>query len=427
MIEAGAFRSETLIRAGLALTATGIVSAASIYVAIDQRSEVPLALGFVAYLAVILLGAVRHQFRRAPLITLGLFAVAYLAVSVGVGGSAVGMVLYVVAAALAYWLTSPTFRPLAVAAFALWTPALRLLGPDPTAGMFPWSLAIAALLALFFLVGVLLSRRDPDPTERVRQIGLGLLGVACVATVVERHLVVASLSIAPDDVMALVVVALIPILAIARIRPTLRDALATGLALATLALVGIADIQGKPYHVDAVTVPHYAAELLLAGRDPYQDFDVEQALAHYGVLNTLLTKLESGAVIHSLNYPALSFLSVTPFVALGLADVRVLYLAEILLLVLITMRRVRVPWRPLIAAAVVGNTIIVRQNVLAGVDPLWAVLLALAFLFIEHRVLSPIGVGLAAADRQPAWFFAPFYLLVVWRRDGPREALRRGM
>src|SRR5207237_3058602 len=101
------------------------------------------------------------------------------------------------------------------------------------------------------------------------------------------------------------------------------------------------------------------------------------------------------------------------------------YLAEIVALSLLLIREVRVPWRPLVTAAIVGNSIIMRQNVLAGVDPLWAILSVLAFLFIARRWSSPILVGLACATRQPAWFFVPFYLVAVWKRDGRPEALRR--
>src|SRR4029077_11996268 len=61
---------------------------------------------------------------------------------------------------------------------------------------------------------------------------------------------------------------------------------------------------------------------------------------------------------------------------------------------------------------------------LAGVDPLWAILVAFAFLFIARRWWSPICMGLAIAARQPAWFFAPFYVLAYWRRSGGRAALR---
>jgi uncharacterized membrane protein len=89
------------------------------------------------------------------------------------------------------------------------------------------------------------------------------------------------------------------------------------------------------------------------------------------------------------------------------------------------MRRARLPWRPLIAAAVVGNAVIARQNVLAGVDPLWAIATLCAFLFIGRRWLSAVSLGVAVAVRQPAWFFAPFWVLAVWKRHGRREALRR--
>jgi hypothetical protein len=426
VIDRTVLRPDTLIRAGLVLTATGIVSASSVHHALDDTSDLPFAYGFLLYLGLILLASARRQLPTAPLIAFGAFAATYLSATFSTGGDDLGVVLYVGAAALAFGATRRLFRPLTVAAFALWTPALRLFGPDPTGGLFPAALAAAAILSLFFLAAVLISREAIDPEEQLRRVGLGLLAVACVASVVERHLVVASLSFAPDDVMALVVVATLPIIAIVRLRPQTRDALATGLALATFALIGIADISGKAYHVDSVTVPHRAAQLLLNGQNPYRDLDVAEAVVHFGIPETLTTHLENGSELHSLNYPALSFLSVAPFVAAGLADIRVIYLVEVILLVLICVRRVRVPWRPLIVAAVVGNTIIVRQNILAGVDPLWALLLSIGVLFIERRVLSGAAVGLAAADRQPAWFVVPFYLLIVWKRDGRREALRRG-
>jgi len=246
-----------------------------------------------------------------------------------------------------------------------------------------------------------------------------------VATVVERHLVVESIVVAPDDVMALIVVGVLPILAVARLRPSTRDALATGLALATFVLAAMALLYGKGYHVDAVTVPHVAAQQLLAGHNPYSTFDLPAALAQFGINPELVTHYEDGSVLRSLNYPALNFLLVTPFIALGATDIRWIYLVEILALVLILLRKVRIPWRPLVAAGVVGNTVIVRQNILAGVDPTWWALLTIAWIFVESRWLSPIAVGLAMASRQPAWFAAPFYLVGIWKRSGRAEAVRR--
>jgi uncharacterized membrane protein len=139
----------------------------------------------------------------------------------------------------------------------------------------------------------------------------------------------------------------------------------------------------------------------------------------------LVTHYEDGSVLRSLNYPALNFLLVAPFIAIGVTDIRWIYLGEILVLVFILLRKVRIPWRPLVSAGVVGNTVIVRQNILAGVDPTWWILMTVAWIFVESRWFSPIAVGLAVGSRQPAWFGAPFYLVGIWKRSGRAEALRR--
>ena len=414
-----------LLRTALVLSATGIVSASSVRYAMAQGgSDLPLIAGYAFYLALLLIAISPRPPRWMAAITFALVAITYVLAVVTLGGNVVAIGLYVVAAYLAFLATPPQLRPLTVAAFALWTPALRFFGPDPFAGEFPPLLALAAVLALGAVVAPLIDRRARDHGERMRRIGLGLLAVAAVATVVERHLVVSSPGVAPDDVMALVVAGALPLLVVARVRPATREALATGLALAAFALTAMALLLGKGYHVDAVTVPHHAAELLLAGENPYRSFDLPEALAEFGLDPELATHLEDGRVLRSLSYPAMSFLVVAPAVALGATDIRWVYVGEILVLVLLLLRRVRSPWRPLVAAGAVGNTIIVRQNILAGVDPTWALLVMLGWLFLDSP-FSAVAIGLAAASRQPAWFVAPFYLVVVWRRAGRSEALWR--
>jgi len=418
--------SSTLLRAALALTATGIVSAASIrHVLEEGGTDVAFAVGYAFYLALILIATPRHPPRWSPLLAFAFAAITYTVAIVTLNGNALAVGLYLAVAVLGYIATPEPYRPLTVAAFALWTPAIRFFGPDPLAGAFPPLLAFASVLSLINLVAALLDRSARDPDERLRRIGLGLLAVATVATVVERHLVVESDLIAPDDVMALIVVGVLPVLAVARLRPSTRDALATGLALATFVLAAMALLLGKGYHVDAVTVPHVAAQQLLAGHDPYTTFDLPTALAQFGINPELVTHYEDGTELRSLNYPAMNFLLVTPFIALGATDIRWIYLAEILALVFILLRKVRIPWRPLVSAGVVGNTVIVRQNILAGVDPTWWALLTVAWIFVESRWLSPIAVGLAMASRQPAWFAAPFYIVAIWKRNGRAEAFRR--
>jgi hypothetical protein len=418
--------SSTLLRAALALTATGIVSAASIRHAQEESgSDLAFAVGYAFYLLLILIATPRHPPRWGPALGFAFAGITYVLAITTLAGNSLAVGLYLLVALLGYIATPLTFRPLTVAAFALWTPAIRFFGPDPLAGAFPPLLAFASVLSLINLVAALLDRSAREPDERLRRIGLGLLAVATVATVVERHLVVESTRIAPDDVMALVVVGVLPVLAVVRLRPSARDAIATGLALATFVLAAMALLLGKGYHVDAVTVPHVAAQELLAGHDPYSTFDLPAALAQFGIDPQLVTHYEDGSVLRSLNYPAMNFLLVTPFIALGATDIRWIYLAEIVALVLILLRKVHIPWRPLVSAGVVGNTVIMRQNILAGVDPSWWAFLTIAWIFIESRWLSPIAVGLAIASRQPAWFAAPFYLFAIWKRSGRAEAARR--
>ena len=426
-MDPGSRTSDVLTRAGLILTATGVLSTATVRYVTDESNDTVLAWGFLLYLGLLLLATPRRQHRRAPLIALLTFTGVYLSdILTATPLERTGLGLYVIAAVLAYRISPVRFRALAVAAFALWTPALRFFGPDPFTGAYPVSVAIASVLALFFLVAVLLAPGASDEEERVRRIGLGLLAVACVDRISERHFVVATANgIAPDDVWALVVILVLPILLVAKLRRPTRDALATGIALGTYVLVGLALILGKGYHVDTVAVTHRATQIVLEGHDPYHGFDSAEALRHFGLDPALGTSLQDGTELRSFNYPALAFLVPAPFVAAGLTDIRFLYLGEIVAFLLVLVRQVRVPWRPLVTAAVVGNAVIVRQNVLAGVDPLWAILTAFAFLFFGRRTWSPILLGLAAAARQPAWFFIPFYLVLAWRSEGRRAALRR--
>jgi hypothetical protein len=388
--------------------------------------DIVFAYGLLFYLALILIAVPRHPFRRASLLAFAAFAAMYLSFAFDAQSNQLGLVLYVGAGGLAYLATPGGLRVLAVAAFASWTPALRFFSADPFAAGYPVSDAIASILAVLFVSVVLLMRDAAVDDERIRRAGLGLLAVATLTQVSERHYLVASPGVvAPDDLVALVVVAVLPILVIARIRVTTRDALATAVALTAYTLVGVALILGKGYHVDSVVAVHRAAELVVAGRDPYQELDIAEALRHFGLDPTLATNFEDGSVVATYSYPALSFLVPAPFVALGLRDLRFLYLGEIVVLGLLVIRRTRVPWRPLVLAAIVGNAIITRQSILAGVDPLWAVFTLLAFLYVGRRWSSPILIGLACATRQPAWFFVPFYLVAVWKREGRREALRR--
>jgi hypothetical protein len=413
------------LRVGLALTATGIASAA-----IDRRSlagavpDVPMAVGFGLFIAMVLLATLRRPPRGAIWLAFVSFGLIYLLAAAELADSLLGMTSYLLFAFGATLVTVPHLRPLMVAAFALWTPALWLFGPTEALDQLPAALRVAAVAALAFTVIAIADPRRTHPSERLRHIGYGILAIACVAASIGRSLVVQSISVTPGQLLALMVAIGLPLLSYLRMRPASREILATGLALATFAFVGLAYIVGKPYHADVVAAVHRGAELFVAGQDPYATFDLPEALARFHLDPELATHLENGMVVHTYNYPAVSFLVVAPFVWLGIDDIRWVYLGEVLLLAIIGIQQLRPAWRAMALSTVIGSEIITRQWILAGIDPSWALFTLGAWLVRRHRWWSSILLGLAIADRQPAWFLAPFFLLAILQRFGRREAVR---
>lgn len=413
------------MRVGLALTATGIASAGLGRRALSgSGADVPLAAAFTCFLVLLVLASLQRPPRVSAWIAFALAAGVYLAAAVALADTPIGMVAYLAAAAFATWRTPSHLRLFTVAAFALWTPALGLFATRGVA-VLPAPVMAAAMFALVYTVAVLVDPSRVHPSDRLRRAGFGIVAIASVAGLFDRHLAVGSSGLAPDDALAIVVAFALPLLAHLRVRAPTRDAIATGLVLTTFALIGLACLSVVPYHADAVAAVHRMAEIFLSGQDPYRVFDLPEALARFRMIPELATHVDGGGVLHSYNYPALSFLVVAPFVALGLGDIRWVYLAEILILAIVVLPRLRPAWRPMALATIVGNAIVLRQPILAGIDPTWALLVASAWLALGRAWLSPILLGLAFAARQTAWFVAPFYFVLVWQRAGPREAVRR--
>ena len=415
------------MRVGLALTATGIASAGlGRRELVGSPADVPLAVAFGCFVITLVFATFQRPPRVSPWIGLVLAAGIYIAAAAALTSMPLGMVAYFAAAALATWRTATQLRTFTVAAFALWTPALAVFA-SRGATVLPTPVLAAAMLALVFTIAVLVDPSRVHPSDRLRRVGFGIVAIAIMAALFDRHLAVGSSGLAPDDLFAILVALALPLLAYARWRPSLRDAIATGLVLTTFSMVGLACLSGVPYHSDAVAALHRAAEIFLNGQDPYAVFDLPEALARFHMDPQLATHLVDGTVLHTYNYPALSFLVVAPFVALGLGDVRWVFLAEVLILGLVAISRLRLAWRPMALATIVGNAIVLRQQILAGIDPTWAMLTIASWLALRRALPSSILLGLAFAARQTAWFVAPFYVTVVWQRWGWREAVRRAV
>lgn len=418
-------RRGVVTRVGLVLAATGIASAA-----VDRRSlagvsaDVLLAVGFGLFLAILLIATMQKPPPAATWIALGAVVLVYLLAAAELASSLLGMTAYVLLAFGATRATAPHLRPLMVGAFALWTPALWIFGPTEALSALPTELRVASVIALAFTVYAIVDPRRTHPSDRLRHIGYGILAIACVSASIGRSLVVSSSGFPLGQALAVIAAIALPALSYSRMRARAREALATGIALAAFAFAGLAYIVGTPYGADVVAATHRAAELLLAGQNPYAAFDLPEALARFRMDPQLATHLLDGSVIRTYGYPPMSFLHVAPFVALGVADIRWVYLVEAMLVAVVAARQLKPAWRAMALTTVIGNEIITRQWILAGVDPSWALYLVGAWALRHRRVWSSVLLGLAIADRQPAWFVAPFFLLAISQRFGTREALR---
>jgi uncharacterized membrane protein len=110
-------------------------------------------------------------------------------------------------------------------------------------------------------------------------------------------------------------------------------------------------------------------------------------------------------------------------VALGW-DANRLYLLCLLAAMVLVLLRTPIGLRPFMLTAVLGAASLAAFTVGGSADPLYALPLAAAWLWRERR-WSALAYGIAAATKQLAWFFAPFYLIAVVTMHGWREGLRR--
>ena len=227
--------------------------------------------------------------------------------------------------------------------------------------------------------------------------------------------------------------------------------------MALVSLAWISDVPRQrawdwtPYHNDAIALNDCAAQLVLEGRDPYASLDIFDCYARLGIgadRTTPLRRGEFAAVtvyptddqldaawalrareggnvefVTQPSYPALSFLLIVPFVALGW-DTNRLYLLCLVAAMTLVVQRTPNGLRPFMLTAVLGATSLAAFTVSGSADLLYVLPLAAAWLWRERR-WSALAYGIAAATKQLAWFFAPFYLIAVVTSHGWREGLRR--
>jgi uncharacterized membrane protein len=125
------------------------------------------------------------------------------------------------------------------------------------------------------------------------------------------------------------------------------------------------------------------------------------------------------------SYPALSFLTLVPFISLNIFNVLAFYLICYIVLIAIAWKVARPELRPWILLLSLANVSMWTSVVGGNLDVLNILLIVLAWLLRERGWWSALFLGLALASKQLSWFFVPFYAMMVWRQYNFTEAARR--
>lgn len=204
------------------------------------------------------------------------------------------------------------------------------------------------------------------------------------------------------------------------------------------------------YSNDGTSLDTNAAFLLLEGKNPYVDSNIIDVARRFHIEPDWTTPLRVGQFAGRLDYPstvdfrstfdtalkarqapefesrvsypALAFLTLVPFVFLHISNVLPFYLLSYLLLVWIAWKVTKKEMRPWMLLLALANVPMLSGTISGNLDLFYVLLIVLAWLMRERRWLSALFLGLALASKQIAWFFVPFYAILIWRQYGPREA-----
>ena len=211
-----------------------------------------------------------------------------------------------------------------------------------------------------------------------------------------------------------------------------------------LCIVTIVDCFLPPlFSNDGTSLDTNAAELLLQGRNPYTDSSMLDVARKFQIhpdwttplrqgqfagrldyptsteLQTVLdTDLKAGKAPEfesKVSYPALSFLTLVPFIWFKDYNVLPLYFLSYLLLIAIAWKAARPELRPWVLLLAMANVPMWSSTYGGNLDIFYVLLIVIAWLLRSHRWRSAIFLGLALASKQIAWFFVPYYLIVTWR------------
>ncbi len=195
-------------------------------------------------------------------------------------------------------------------------------------------------------------------------------------------------------------------------------------------------VNGSPaYGTDEVAFDQGSAQLLLAGTNPY-GADLTWTFDAFRVLPSGTTNTLDGSFVHTLSYPAGSFLVYLPILALGIHSQAAIYVDAAFWIIGMTLLWGLLPAssRPLVP--LLASLGIYVDYITGGVtDSLMIPFLVLALWRWDRfdqadetgpaRWIGPIALGLACTIKQAAWFVAPVLIVgIALEHAGRRHGWR---
>lgn len=204
---------------------------------------------------------------------------------------------------------------------------------------------------------------------------------------------------------------------------------------------------------DGTSLDTNAALLLIEGHNPYTDSNMLDLARRFPIQPNWTTPLRVGQFANRLDYPttvefqtvldtdlkagsapefeskvsypALSFLTLLPFALFKNYNVLPFYMLSYAALVFVAWKVAHPALRPWVLLLTMANIPMWSSTVGGNLDIFYTLLIALVWLLRDHRWRSAIFLGLALASKQIAWFFIPFYLIMVYRHYGIKETIYR--
>jgi hypothetical protein len=206
---------------------------------------------------------------------------------------------------------------------------------------------------------------------------------------------------------------------------------------------------------DATALCHQAIENFLAGKNPYAESNIVAAMLEYNVPIEKLTPLKRGIFADvfpypsneqleqlqkeiaenpdeippelesGLNYPAGCFLIPSIFILMGINDLRIVYII-LLVPALLYVIWISPPKYRLLICVILLTSLELWNSLASGETGflLFPFLLLGWALLKKKPVASAICIGLAATVKQIAWFFIPFYLILIYKTEGMKKTLQ---